>query len=229
MTITYRRAVAVTVTHDDKREEVVTNALTVGAVVREMGIKLGKRDRIEPKASTLPVSDMVIRVLRVGVRKEVKRVTVPFSTILRRDATLEYGRRKVVREGQSGVRRITFRSTYVNDKRTAQRILKVETLREVRARIVAIGSKSPTCDCASGSQRGKASFYRAADGLTAAHRTLPFGTVVRVENLSNGKVVYVTIRDRGPYVDGWIIDLSDEAFSRIASLSSGVIGVRISW
>lgn len=229
MTIVYRHAVAVTVLHDGERDQVVTNEPTVGAVVRNLGIRLGKRDRIEPKASAVPVSDMTIRVLRVGVRKEMKEVVLPFSTVQRRDSTLEYGRRKVIREGRTGLRRITFRSTYVNGERVSRRVLRTVTIREARARIVAVGTKSPTCDCASGSQRGKASFYYAADGLTAAHRTLPFGTVVRVENLANGKVVYVTIRDRGPYVEDWIIDLSDEAFGRIASLGSGVINVRISW
>jgi rare lipoprotein A len=58
---------------------------------------------------------------------------------------------------------------------------------------------------------------------TAAHKTLPFNTIVRVTNLANGKSVDVRINDRGPYVNGTIIDLSTSAFSKIASLSTGVI------
>jgi rare lipoprotein A len=64
--------------------------------------------------------------------------------------------------------------------------------------------------------------YRAAE-LTAAHLTLPFGTVVRVTNLANGKSVDVRINDRGPYVTGRSIDLSKTAFGTIASLGSGII------
>ena len=52
--------------------------------------------------------------------------------------------------------------------------------------------------------------------LTAAHRTLPFGTVLRVENLSNDKTVEVRINDRGPFVQGRIIDLSHAAAQAIS-------------
>lgn len=63
--------------------------------------------------------------------------------------------------------------------------------------------------------------------LTAAHRTLPFGTHVRVINTRNGKSVVVRINDRGPFVRGRIIDLSKAAFQSIASTRSGIIRVRL--
>jgi len=62
--------------------------------------------------------------------------------------------------------------------------------------------------------------------LTDAHRSLPFGTKVLVENLSNGRFVKVTINDRGPFVKGRIIDLSKAAAQRIGM--SGIAKVRIS-
>ncbi len=52
-------------------------------------------------------------------------------------------------------------------------------------------------------------------GLTAAHRTLPFGTLVKVTNKRNGRVVYVRINDRGPFKHGRIIDLTPAAAQRI--------------
>ena len=61
--------------------------------------------------------------------------------------------------------------------------------------------------------------------MTAAHLTLPFGTVVRVTNLANGKAVHVRINDRGPHVTGRCLDLSRAAFEEIASLGSGIIWV----
>jgi rare lipoprotein A len=94
-----------------------------------------------------------------------------------------------------------------------------------------------------GYQEGEASYYGEkfhgkgtangevfdASGFTAAHRTLPFDTWLRVRNLANGKEVYVRVNDRGPYADteNRIIDLSKAAFESIASLSSGVINVSI--
>jgi uncharacterized protein YabE (DUF348 family) len=65
------------------------------------------------------------------------------------------------------------------------------------------------------------------DGLTAASKTLPFNTRVKVTNLANGKSVVVRINDRGPYVTGRCLDLARGAFSQIASLSAGV--VTVSW
>ena len=91
------------------------------------------------------------------------------------------------------------------------------------------------------SQVGTASYYHdffegrtTANGqrfsnraMTAASRTLDFGTRVRVTNLVNLKSVVVTINDRGPYVDGRIIDLSRRAASTLGFVHQGVARVRI--
>ena len=63
--------------------------------------------------------------------------------------------------------------------------------------------------------------------LTAAHRTLPFGTWVHVTNLTNAKAVDVRITDRGPFVDGRIIDLSHAAAEAIDMVGPGVAEVRV--
>ena len=63
--------------------------------------------------------------------------------------------------------------------------------------------------------------------LTAAHPSLPFGSIVEVTNVENNKKIKVRINDRGPFTKGRIIDLSKEAFSRIADVNKGVIDVSI--
>jgi rare lipoprotein A len=63
--------------------------------------------------------------------------------------------------------------------------------------------------------------------LTAAHRTLPFNTWVEVTNLSNGKQVDVRVTDRGPFVDGRIIDLSLAAANEIDMVRQGIVKVRL--
>ncbi|MGB7932985.1 MAG: septal ring lytic transglycosylase RlpA family protein [Gammaproteobacteria bacterium] len=65
------------------------------------------------------------------------------------------------------------------------------------------------------------------NAMTAAHKTLPFGTEVKVTNLNNGESVTIRINDRGPFVKGRIIDLSRAAFSQIADLNRGVAKVEI--
>ena len=59
--------------------------------------------------------------------------------------------------------------------------------------------------------------------LTAAHKSLPFNTLVRVKNLNNGKTVLVRINDRGPFVAGRIIDLSYAAAKKVDMINDGVV------
>lgn len=65
------------------------------------------------------------------------------------------------------------------------------------------------------------------NAMTAAHKTLPFGTKVRVTHMGNGKSVTVTINDRGPYVKGRIIDLSSAAAGAIGMKGQGVARVQV--
>jgi len=91
-------------------------------------------------------------------------------------------------------------------------------------------------------QSGKSSFYggkhhgkKMANGkifdknaMTTAHLTLPFGSKIKVTNKANGKSVIVTVTDRGGFKKyGRVLDLSEGAFKKIASLKSGVINVTI--
>ena len=66
-----------------------------------------------------------------------------------------------------------------------------------------------------------------ADKLTAAHRTLPMDTMVRVTNLNNGVSIEVRINDRGPFIAGRIIDLSHDAALRLGMKDDGVAPVRL--
>lgn len=89
-----------------------------------------------------------------------------------------------------------------------------------------------------GSSDGIASYYwqpqRVASGgwfnpnaMTAAHKTLPFGTKVRVTNQRNGRSVVVTINDRGPYIAGRVIDLSKAAAAQVGMIDSGIAPVKV--
>lgn len=77
-----------------------------------------------------------------------------------------------------------------------------------------------------GNKTANGEIYRPGT-MTAAHPSLPFGTRVRVTNLNNGRSTVVRINDRGPYVGGRIIDLSETAAESIGMKSSGVAPVKI--
>ena len=89
--------------------------------------------------------------------------------------------------------------------------------------------------------KGKASYYgnkfhgrRTSDGsryhkdsLTCAHRTLPFGTLLKVRNQKNGREVVVKVTDRGPFGPGRIVDLSMAAAREIGMVQQGVVPVEV--
>ena len=76
---------------------------------------------------------------------------------------------------------------------------------------------------------GLATYYRNPwhNGLIAAHRTLPFGSHVRVTNLDNGRYTVVTIVDRGPFARGRVIDVSTVAAGVLGMRQAGVAHVRL--
>lgn len=90
-------------------------------------------------------------------------------------------------------------------------------------------------------ERGVASFYHDRlqgrttasgepydrDAMTAAHRSLPFGTGVVVRNLENGRSVRLTINDRGPFVEGRIIDVSRRAATELGFVEEGLAHVSV--
>ena len=90
-------------------------------------------------------------------------------------------------------------------------------------------------------EEGKASFYadrhqfkKTASGelynhdlKTAAHKKMPFGSKINVTNVNNGRSVIVVVNDRGPFVNGRIVDLSKSAFSSIGNTSAGLLSVEI--
>lgn len=65
------------------------------------------------------------------------------------------------------------------------------------------------------------------NGLSAAHRELPLGTVIRVTHLGNGKSVVVKVNDRGPFIEGRILDLSLGAAKKLDMVNEGVARVKI--
>ena len=114
---------------------------------------------------------------------------------------------------------------------------------KMRAKMITVGllgaAATVPIDFAKADQLGHASWYSlpantTANGeqmnpndLTAAHRSLPFGTRVLVENLSNGRSVVVRINDRGPFIGGRIIDLSKAAAASIGMIAAGTAKVRV--
>jgi rare lipoprotein A len=150
----------------------------------------------------------------------------------------------VMSRGRSASKRSTRASRSVRSSRrgsrVARRVADDDAPRATRSRRASRnrGRSEASLTGGSGYQTGIASYYwqgqRVASGgrfnpnaLTAAHKTLPFGTLVRVTNLNNGRTVTVRINDRGPFVRGRVIDLSRAAASVVGMTGAGLARVSL--
>jgi rare lipoprotein A len=167
-----------------------------------------------------------------GVRSERRRVA---RATISDDEDFDYRPRRVQRDGDrvrhtgpSRKSRHAYRSEVAAIERPAPHVRSPKWTH----RSVSSGHVSGS------GQTGMASYYwqgqRVASGgwfnpnaMTAAHKTLPFGTRVRVTHAGNGRSVDVVINDRGPYVAGRIIDLSRAAASAIGMMGQGVARIRM--
>ena len=220
--IVYEEAVAVRLTVDGSTRQVITNDPDVGSMLDGLGIILKKDDEVAPSTSTPLTDGMDVTVIRVGSRVVTQDEQVPFGTQTRSSNEYLQGVRKVVRAGVPGLRRTTYEVRLEDEREVARRQLQSRVIRQPVDQIVVVGTRPPR------TQAGVASWYHRV-GMVAAHQWLPFGTEVRVTNVANGRTVTVVINDRGPYIEGRVIDLSDDAFARLAPLGVGTVNVRLAW
>jgi uncharacterized protein YabE (DUF348 family) len=210
-----------------KVHDVFTNAGTVGALLSAMGIHPDPDDRVLPPPKTPLHDGKLITFLDVQVRTRRVVTPIPVDTMTTYTTSLAPGEVRVTSNGDAGSLLEVYRDKLVDGVVVSQTLVRREVLDEAEPITRLVGRLQPPVH---GTQSGEASWYSFApdDGYTAAHPWLPFGTVVTVTNLADGRSIQVVINDRGPF-GGRIIDLSEEAFSALASLGTGVIDVRLTW
>lgn len=218
------RAQPVLIKDGDSEVLVRTWAPTIAEVLKEQSVEVGDKDAVEPALSssaTVQESPIVITVTRVSVQEVIKTEKIAYDTQYKDDADLEKGSQKVDQSGVHGVRTNSFLIRRENGVEISRILIDHAVTTEPVTEVIKRGTKVTQLG------RGGASWYGGVPALTAAHRTLPMGTKVKVVNVATGASVVVTIADRGPFVEGRVIDLSKDAFSQIASLGSGVAQVHL--
>lgn len=205
-----------------KAARVITNAPTVGFLLDSLGIAVRPRDRLRPGPNTDLRQGVRVVLTRVRFDRVVEGENLPFQTETRYSDRHPKGQRIIEQAGRAGLKEHAYRVRYENGVEVGRVLLSERLVRSPVTQVVVVGTRPPNV------AEGVASWYDRS-GMVAAHKSLPFGTRVTVTNLSNGQSVTVVIDDRGPFVQGRIIDLSDDAFARLAPLGSGTINVRISW
>jgi hypothetical protein len=166
--------------------------------------------------------------VRRAIRTRVQ--TLSFETIVQNSTTLPVGSTRVITEGATGRALRTEAVTYRGGRVVSRQLLSYVLLTRPLPRVEIRGTDSTRLgEEPTHIQYGEASWYQCS-GMYAAHLALPFGTVVTVTDLDNGRAVTVVINDRGPYgIADRIIDLCSPAFAQIAPLAQGVARVEISW
>jgi uncharacterized protein YabE (DUF348 family) len=225
-TIYVRNAIHAVVRVDGLHRDVVSSADTVKHLLEQANIAVSSHDYVFPSRLAVPYDGMWIRVVRVRHITDTVNVSLPYSYVTRHDSSMDSGTSEVVQQGREGLEVDTYNVLLEDGVRVSSTLVGSTVVRHARDYIVRVGTKPPTFTSHGGAETGDASWF-AADGMVAAHRTLPIGSTVKVTNLATGKSVIVRINQRGPYVDGRIIDLSDDAFQQLAPLGSGTIKVRV--
>jgi resuscitation-promoting factor RpfB len=220
--IVYKPAVDVRLTVGGNPRQVITNAEDVGLLLDDLGVEVGPDDIVEPRLGTPLEAGMDVRVIRVAYREVFEDAPIAHPTEVRKSGDMLLGVRLVQQQGVPGLLRKAFQVRLEDGREVERKLLRTEVIREPVPQVVIEGTRPPHV------QTGLASWYH-RDGMVAAHRTLPFGTQVKVTSLATGRSVVVVINDRGPYVGGRIIDLSDDAYAQLAHLGSGTIQVRLAW
>jgi 3D (Asp-Asp-Asp) domain-containing protein len=246
--VVIKKAVAVTVQVEGQEKKILSPARTVSEVLAAGNIDVQPGDVVDVPLHSAVTPGMTVNVSRQTLKEEVISKPIPFRVVHQRDDTLELGKTVVERPGKPGLIESVFRVTYLGGQEMAReliaemirvrplaRVVRIGTLRQVmpmRGQGESDRTLPESTQPLTQSQEGVASYYTLNGkgvGMTAAHRSLPFGTKLRVTNLANGKQIEVIVNDRGPFRKGRIIDLATDAFREIASTSQGVCRVRIEW
>ena len=197
---------------------------TVEQILTEQSIELEEKDAVEPdKQDLIQVGSElpVITITRVEESQVSTTQTIDYKTEYKDDSELEKGIQKTEQIGKKGTLKKTYLIHKENNKEVSRKLVDQTVTKEPVAEIIRRGTKIVSYGS------GQASWYGGVPAMTAAHRTLPMGTKVKVINVATGSSVVVTIADRGPFIAGRVIDLSGDAFSKIASKGSGVASVRL--
>ena len=241
----------VTVTIGGKAQK-VTAVGTVADALKAAKVEVDSSDVVNPGLGTPLADGMKITLTMVDQKSQKRRVAVPFSTKKVEDSSLPKGEIKVITKGVNGINEETWTVVFKDGKKVSEKKVSSKVVNAPVTQVVKVGTK--TASSSSPSTRSSsdpvtrgitclASTYGEGDGtaggptasgetfdpsaFTAASKTLPLGSTIRVTNVSNGRTVTVRINDRGPYVGGRCLDLSTAAMNAIAP-GQGLVTVRYS-
>ena len=199
-----------------------TYGITVRQFLDQAKIALSPIDKVNLDLGARLANGDKIVITRVNEETVIEESETDPPVKVNSDSSMFLGEEKVEEPGQPEIAKITVKIHSENGKETSREVLKKEITQEAKTKIVRRGTKVEVVS----TEDGQASWYGTVAG-TAAHKTLPFGTKLRVTNTLTGNSTIVKVADRGPYIAGRIVDLCTEAFKALAPLSTGTIPVKV--
>ena len=221
--IIIQRANPVKVTDAGTETTLRTWKNNVKDILDENRVELGTKDVVDPALDTKIDninSQKGIVITRVAETEMVEKKDIDFKIVTKKDPNMYRGDSKVDQQGKKGIKEYTYLVRRENGKEVSRKLIKTEITKDPVDKITVEGTKVMVYGT------GTATWYASIGGMTAAHNTLPYGTMVHVVNTANGKTVDVKIVDHGIQGSA-IIDLSNDAFKLIAPLGQGVVSVRL--
>lgn len=218
------RGRSITLRDGSETHTVTSRGTTVRAILQDTRIALGAADRVSPALSSLVGDGDTVTVTRIQEETRTTTEDIPPPVRVRSDPTRPLGTEVTEDQGTPGRVEKVIRVRTENGRVVSRRTLRRTVIAAPQPRVVRRGTKIVVL----GAETGRASWFR-APLKTAAHRTLPFGTKLRVTRADTGATALVRVADRGPFIPGRIIDVSADVFRALAPLATGTIPVKVEW
>lgn len=167
MIISVKKATPVTVNVGGEERQIWTHAKIVGDLLKEQNIQLNPLDKVNLALEEVIKSDMTVSVVRVEQKEGTVEEKINFAVITKKDSSLKKGEEKVVQEGQIGLVKKHFLTTYENGKEVNKELQKTETIKEPIDKVVHVGTKSINKTTSRGSSNNSKEFYVQATAYTA--------------------------------------------------------------
>ncbi|MCX8045843.1 MAG: ubiquitin-like domain-containing protein [Anoxybacillus gonensis] len=229
MKIVISKAFPITLNDGGKQQQVWSTSTTVADFLAKQHITLRELDRVQPKLNDMIQPNTKINIVRVEKVTDVVEEPVNYTVVKKKDAQLEKGKQKVISEGEKGLVAKQYEVILENGKEVSRKLIKTETIKQSKNRIVAIGTKQvPRILASRGSgevadelyviRGGHTAYCGGCSGTTATGvnlrsnpnakviavdpRVIPLGTKVYVEGYG-----YAVAADTGANVRGYKIDV----------------------
>ncbi|TSC90750.1 MAG: hypothetical protein CEN92_390 [Candidatus Berkelbacteria bacterium Licking1014_96] len=219
-TITINRAPIIYLNDGGFEKELRTRKETISELFKEKNINLNPLDKMSIPLDSRVENRLKVTIIRVGERYEEEEIVIPYDSKEIADSNLLKGIRTLKQEGANGKRIKRYHLVYENGVLVINDLVSDEITMQPKNKIIVYGTKIPVLSTDS----GRCSWTW---GSTASRRYKK-GTKLRVINLANGRSVITIVGGWGP--ESWtgrILDLNASAFEQIASLSTGVINIKL--